>query len=277
MIDESPTMDEPSAWATPEPPPEQLVSYPDKPHWGPLAAIGTWLVSVAVIIFIPLAGLAVYFGIYIWQGNAPPKTPPEIEAWLTTETTGLIQVLGNIPAHLITLAFCWLIATNRGRVPFKIALGWKWEGFSVIAKIVYLCSIVAGVFVFLLFLSLVLPPPRETSLDKLLKISPAIRISVAIMAVLSAPVVEEVVYRGVMFGGLVKKIGRVPTILVVTMLFAGVHFPQYFESQQAIAGLTFLSLVITTVRAQTRSILPCVLIHLLYNTIGAIEILARKG
>ncbi|HKG22825.1 MAG TPA: CPBP family intramembrane glutamic endopeptidase, partial [Blastocatellia bacterium] len=253
------------------------VSYPDKPHWGPLAAIGTWLFSIATIILIPIAGLAVYFGIYVWQGNQPPTTPQDIEAWLTTETTGLIQVLANIPAHLITLAFCWLIATNRGRIPFKVALGWKWEGFSPIAKIVYLCSIVAGVFVFLLFLSFVLPPPRETSLDKLLKISPAIRISVAIMAVVSAPIVEEVVYRGIMFGGLVKKIGRVPTILVVTMLFAGVHFPQYFESLQAIVGLTFLSLVITTVRAQTRSILPCVLIHLLYNGIGALEILARKG
>lgn len=270
-------MNEPPVWAPPPPPPEQVVSYPDNPHWGPLAAIGTWLFSVVLIIFIPLAGLLVWLGIYVSRGNPMPTTPEEITAWAMTETAGLIQVLGNIPAHLITLGLCWMIATRRGKVPFGVALGWKWEGFSLPAKIVYVFSVIAGVFVFLFFISLVLPPPEETAFDKLLKISPSVRISVAIMAVLSAPIVEEVVYRGIVFGGLVKKIGRVATVIVVTMLFAGVHFPQYLESIQGLVGLTFLSLVITTVRAQTRSIFPCIVIHLIYNSIGVIEILRYKG
>lgn len=277
MIEESNSIIEESSTLAPPPPPEGVVSYPDKPHWGPIAGIGAWLFSVAMVIVIPLGGLLVWLGIYIARGNPIPATPDEITAWSTTEVAGLIQVLGNIPAHLITLAACWLIATNRGQIPFKVAMGWKWEGYSVAAKIVYLISIIIGVFVFNALLSLVLPPPRETVFDKLLKISPSVRISVAIMAVVSAPIVEEVVYRGILFAGLVKKIGTVPTIIVVTMLFAGVHFPQYFESVQGLVGLTFLSLVITTVRAQTRSIYPCVMIHLIYNTIGAIEILSLKG
>jgi uncharacterized protein len=271
MIEES------STWAPPPPPPEKVVSYPDKPHWGPLAAIGIWLFSVAMVIIIPLAGLLVWLGIYVSRGNPIPATPEDITAWSTTEVAGLIQVLGNIPAHLITLGVCWLVATNRGQIPFKAALGWKWEGYSAIAKVGYLLSVIVGVFAFTALLSLVLPPPRETVFDKLLKISPSVRISVAIMAVVSAPIVEEVVYRGILFAGLLKKIGTVPAILVVTMLFAGVHFPQYLESVVGLVGLTFLSLVITTVRAQTKSIFPCVMIHLLYNTIGAIEILSIRG
>ena len=277
MMDESSTINEPSAWAPPPLPPEQVVSYPDNPHWGPLAAIGTWFFSVVMIIFIPLAGLLVWLGIYVSRGNPMPVTPEEITAWATTEVAGLIQVLGNIPAHLITLGLCWMIATNRRKVPFGVALGWKWEGFSPLAKVIYLVSVIVGVFAVIIFLSLVLPPPEETAFDKLLKISPSVRISVAVMAVLSAPIVEEVVYRGILFGGLVKKIGKVATIIVVTMLFAGVHFPQYLESIQGLVGLTFLSLVITTVRAQTRSIFPCIMIHLIYNSIGVIEILRYKG
>ncbi|HYP27076.1 MAG TPA: CPBP family intramembrane glutamic endopeptidase [Blastocatellia bacterium] len=273
MIDESQTWTPP----LPPPPPENVVSYPDKPHWGPLAGIGVWLFSIAMVVIIPLAGMAVWFGIYVAKGNPIPATPEAINAWVTTEVSGLIQVLGNVPAHLITLALCWYVATGRGKVPFGVALGWRWEGYSLRAKIGYVCFVIAGVFAVLYFLTRVMPPPEETAFDKLLKISPSVRIAVALMAVLSAPIVEEVVYRGVLFAGLVKKLGGVPTIIVVTLLFAGVHFPQYLESLQGIIGLTFLSLVITIVRAQTRSIFPCILIHLIYNTIGAIEILRMKG
>jgi membrane protease YdiL (CAAX protease family) len=126
-------------------------------------------------------------------------------------------------------------------------------------------------------LSRVLPQSEENSFTELLKSSTQVRIAVAILATFTAPLVEEAVYRGLLYSGLRKAFGVAPTVLLVTLMFAGVHVLQYFGSWVSLAGLTLLSLALTLVRARTKSILPCVVIHTVNNAFFSVLILLNKA
>ena len=76
---------------------------------------------------------------------------------------------------------------------------------------------------------------------------------------------------------LLPRVGLNWAIAIVTLLFSAVHFPQYWGAWAGLAGLTLLSLALTAVRASTRSIFPCVVIHTLNNLVAAIQILSMSG
>jgi len=122
----------------------------------------------------------------------------------------------------------------------------------------------------------VLPQSEENSFTELLKSSAKVRIAIAVLATFTAPVVEEAVYRGVLYSGLRKTFGVAPTVLLVTLMFAGVHVLQYMGAWVSLAGLTLLSLALTLIRARTKSILPCVAIHTVNNAFFAVLIVFNK-
>jgi membrane protease YdiL (CAAX protease family) len=88
-----------------------------------------------------------------------------------------------------------------------------------------------------------------------------------VLVAFSAPLVEEVVYRGALFTPLEKKFGTVWAIVIVASLFAGVHVQQYWPSFLTIGEIMTLSIILTCIRAFTRSLLPCVAVHFLFNGI----------
>jgi uncharacterized protein len=239
---------------------------PDRPRWGPGVGISTWLFSVAAIIIVPLIAVIVWYLIERQRG-APVPDPQDKEAllaWLQTPDTILVMVLSNIVAHIITLAFCWVVVTKMKQQPFLESLGWHWGGRPVLYWVGVSLAIVAGLIVVSYGLSKVVPQ-GETPFEQLLKTSRQVKIAVAIMATFSAPIVEEVIYRGVLYSGLRKVMSVGPTVGVVTLLFAGVHVLQYQGAWATILTLTLLSFVITLIRAKTRSILPCVAVHFINN------------
>lgn len=96
--------------------------------------------------------------------------------------------------------------------------------------------------------------------------------AIACVAALSAPLAEEVVYRGIIFGGLQRRLGVRPTVVLVSLLFLAVHIPQYWGGWAGLAMLALLSLTLTVLRAATGSILPSVMLHYAFNGIQAIAI-----
>src|SRR5262249_22203589 len=94
---------------------------------------------------------------------------------------------------------------------------------------------------------------------------------------LTAPLVEEVVYRGVIYSAIEWWRGRLAAVIVVSLLFGAVHVPQYLGSFSAIAAILALSIVLTVLRAVTRQLLPCVATHLTFNLIQAVLLLAHQS
>jgi uncharacterized protein len=233
---------------------------PDNPPWGMGSAVLVWLASVVAISLVPLI-VVLAFSFY-----RNPTSPFEILQNLSADPIGIfVSVAAIVPAHLLTLGIVWAVVTDFGNRSFRATLGWSWAprfGFwnSAGLALVLLCI---GMVLTRLF------GGTETSLDKIIASSPAARYTLAFLAVATAPLIEELVYRGVLYPALQRQMGRVLAILSVSALFASVHVFQYIDNIGVIVAVSMLSLVLTYVRSVTGKLLPCFIIHLIFNGIQA--------
>ena len=88
-------------------------------------------------------------------------------------------------------------------------------------------------------------------------------------AVVTAPILEELVYRGLMQTVLRQVFGghaRVVVILLPAAVFALVHLPG--SSWAGVAGLFVLGTVLGAIYERTGSLLPCVIAHASYNALN---------
>jgi hypothetical protein len=185
----------------------------------------------------------------------------------------LISILAMLPAHVLTLALSWLVVTGRGKRPFWSSLGWTWSPrYGVVADIVMCVGITLGLYAVGIALFYIFGE-QETDLVRMLNSSKAARYGIVAMAVLTAPLVEEVVYRGILYPALQRRIGMLWGVVGVMFVFALIHVPQYYPSFSAISAIGVLSLTLTLVRAYSGRLLPCVIIHTLFNSLSSIAIL----
>lgn len=229
---------------------------PNNPSWNSLTAISVWFLSVFLIVFLPYVFLVPYLRLKNISGESSV-----IQEFIKADTTAIIlNLVAVIPAHILTLLVCWVIITDFGKYSFRQTVGWDLDkiGFSQAIFFVALFNAVA-ILLFYFF------PEPESDLMKVIRSSPQALYLTAFIAVSTAPVVEEVVYRGILYSALQKKFGMSAAITIVTTLFALVHVPQYFPSYVTILLIFTLSFVLTLIRAYSGSLLPCILIHALHN------------
>lgn len=112
-----------------------------------------------------------------------------------------------------------------------------------------------------------LPPPSQKLLNEIMLISDRyILFAFAVMAVAAVgPVVEEVVFRGLVFRSLRDRFGFPFALIASSLIFAGVHADPSFFLQQALLGA-----VLAVAYERTQSLTTPILIHCLNNlfTIG---------
>jgi membrane protease YdiL (CAAX protease family) len=88
-------------------------------------------------------------------------------------------------------------------------------------------------------------------------------ILLGLVVIVGAPIVEEIVYRGVVQPGLVASWGRSAGILVTAALFAAIHMqPVEFP------GLFVFALVLGWARHSTGTIGTSIVTHMAFNTTG---------
>lgn len=171
-------------------------------------------------------------------------------------------------AHILTLILGWLIVTQLKKYPFFKMIGWHWGGFRFWHAILLLI----GIFTAVLILSNVLGS-ADNEMLKILRSSRRAVFIVAFLATFSAPFVEELVYRGVLYSAFQKTFNKTVAVIFVTTVFASVHFLQYYPDYTSLISITLLSLVITLIRVKTDNLLPCVVFHTLINGIQSILLL----
>lgn len=81
-----------------------------------------------------------------------------------------------------------------------------------------------------------------------------------ITAVILAPVLEEVLFRGIILKGFLKNYSPVKAIVVSGLLFGIFHLNPW----QAI-GASFVGVILGWVYYKTKSIIPCIIIHFVNN------------
>jgi len=230
---------------------------PDDPPWGTAAAFMMWVASMFVLVLVPLTALVGYLA---WRGR--PLTQEAIDAAIKHDPQAILaSVVANIPAHLLIVALVWLLVTRAGRRPFWPTLGMSWgERFGLFASVGTAVLLLAAGFVLVAVLR-----GGKTPFDEMLESSAATRFVAIFMATFTAPFVEELVYRGVLYPAVRRATNTAFAVLLVSALFAFVHVQQYYNNLGVIAAITTLSLALTTVRATTGRLLPCVVIHAVFN------------
>lgn len=199
----------------------------------------------------------------IWMSNI---RMPEVQL---TQKAIILSLAVTLIMQVAGLAAAWMVVTKLGRRPFWRTLGWGWIPQFKLVHAIALAFLMIGVAI----LSERALPHQETDLEKFLKMGMSVRIMVAALAVATAPLIEEIVYRGVIFSSVEGLMGKGAAVILVTLLFALVHVPQYWGSVASLAAILSLSLVLTLLRAWTGKLLPCVATHLVYNGIQAVFLL----
>jgi membrane protease YdiL (CAAX protease family) len=236
---------------------------PNNPPWGLPAALITWFLSIAAVAVVPnLCALP-----YVWyhfRGAAAPTR----EILLADKTFMLLFVSGWLPAHLLTLGLIWAVATRWGKFSIKEVFGWSWSPRFGLGK-----SIASAIGLYVLAMIIIgLVSTQETDLDRILRSSRAAALILAFIAVATAPLMEEMIYRGLLYSALQKITGPWSAVIVVSVMFAGLHVLQYWPNAGVIGSITLLSIVLTVVRARTGRLLPCFVIHLVFNGVQSIII-----
>jgi membrane protease YdiL (CAAX protease family) len=117
------------------------------------------------------------------------------------------------------------------------------------------------------------PEPEQLAdpfVDALTSDSRALQISVALCAVVAAPVLEELFYRGALFSPQRRRSSAATVIVVTGVLFALAHL-----TPQKLLPLALLGVALGVLRATSGSIFPCVLMHATFNAWPTWSLLSR--
>lgn len=96
---------------------------------------------------------------------------------------------------------------------------------------------------------------------------------IAVLAILIAPIVEEIIFRDFLQVTLYRYMKPSVAIMMTALLFTLFH-SLYYGHWLAMVYVTLLGLLLGTVRYRTQSTLPCIIGHFLNNLVAAVVLLS---
>ncbi len=258
---DQPDYNPPPAKAFAQLPPETELPTPNNPPWNSFVAVGVWVLSVVAILMFPVFFIVPYILM---------NRQISLESFQTDNTAIILNIIAIIPAHLFTLAVAWFVVTKNRKFSMSETLGFGSGGFRwwYYPAVLIAFFAIAGVVNYFI-------PEGDNELLKILRSSRAATYIIAILATFTAPLVEEVVYRGILYSALQRSIGVGGAVALVTFFFALVHVPQYWGSPGTILLICLLSLVLTLIRWKTDNLMPCIIMHTIFNGLQSIFLVAE--
>lgn len=193
--------------------------------------------------------------------------------WMSHADTSAIAVIATL-----LIAAAWIVHLTRRWWPALWSVGpTPGFGFSaprppvmimVAAAVGVLMPMVGGV------LTQWLAQGHEVSQDiKQLgaHIPLVLRLPLALMVVSIGPLVEELLFRGVLLSAVSRYVGNAWSIVLTAVLFAVVHLPDLSFLWYALPNLALLGLVLGWLRVQSDSIWPSVTAHGMNNLLAVVS------
>jgi membrane protease YdiL (CAAX protease family) len=270
-----PSPAEPSAIEPPEPAPKNFADIPLQPSasefrsgisddlrvpwgWHEVALLVILGLIGSVVVTWAMAEVAVrFFGV-----NA-------IDVFGTTISTAKSVVVLTSQAILDGLAILYLYLMLKARTgaPFWPTIGWREMrpgAGSVRESALQFLAGGAVLAVVVSFAGGFLNSKQTLPIEELLQA----RISIllfGVLGVLVAPLVEETLFRGFLYPVLARRLGVTAGIAITGVLFGLMHAAQLGGALGQIALLILVGVILTWVRARTRTVAASFLVHLGYN------------
>lgn len=236
--------------------PQELAGEPRKASPEPwtvrnlLVLLGSALLALVAANVLAVTGYALLFP------SVDLKRAPEVLRYNTLFHVSLLMVF-----HALFLGAVYLFLVVNHRLSFWG--GMKWRKISVRRAIG--CAL-GGVALAILiqFAPPLLPSSQEFPLQKLFN-SPVSGYTIAAFAILLAPFMEELIFRGLLFAFLERLTGVALAVVGTALLFAALHVSQYWGAWNHVLLISIVGLCFSLVRGVTGSVTPGYILHTAYN------------
>jgi membrane protease YdiL (CAAX protease family) len=188
------------------------------------------------------------------------------ESWLDVTQKPALALLSQFIGYIPVALYMVLLIQGKYRTSFWPAIRWNWPGMVAVSFL--------GLGVLMLgfdFLGKFLPMPKNTPFEQFFA-RPSDAYLTVVFAVSCGPLMEELFFRGFLYPVVARRLGAVLGILLTALPFGLIHFFQYGRSWGAVLIIFLVGVVLTTVRAVTKSVASSFLAHVGYN--GTLMVLA---
>jgi CAAX protease family protein len=176
------------------------------------------------------------------------------------------------------LAWCFYVSRRWGssRLSADVGLRFRWSdtGWGPVvwgAMLVTSAALVALIEAFNIPFSSNLEGGSDVDVNR------TYLITVAISLVVAAPLVEEIVFRGVVMRGLLGRLGAIPTIALQAVFFGAAHFDPVFGAGNIglVLALSGGGAALGLAAYLLRRIGPTIVAHAIWNSVAFIVLLSR--
>ena len=186
-------------------------------------------------------------------------------SWIEVAQKPVLALLAELVAYIAVGLYMFLLLEGKYHARFWQAIRWNWPGVAGLS--------IFGVGVLMLgfdALGRFLPMPKTTPFDQFFERPMDAYLTVA-FAITLGPLMEELFFRGFLYPVIARRMGAVWGIVLTALPFGLMHYPQY-HSWSAVLIVIMVGVVLTTVRAVTKSVASSFLAHVGYN--GTLMVLA---
>jgi len=187
-------------------------------------------------------------------------------SWIDVAQKPSLALLSELLTYVVVALYMILLIEGKYHARFAQAIRWKWPGVAGASFL--------GVGVLMLAFDAMarfLPMPKSTPFDQFFA-HPSDAYLTAIFAVTLGPLMEELFFRGFLYPVLARRMGAFWGIVLTALPFGLIHAVQYGYAWGAVLIIFMVGVVLTTVRAMTKSVASSFLAHVGYN--GTLMVLA---
>ncbi len=183
----------------------------------------------------------------------------------------VLAIVGEFFSYIAIALYMIMLIEGKYRQPFGKAIQWNWRGKAMLGLF--------GLGVMTVSLDLIsrfLPMPKSTPFDQFFQ-RPVDAYIIAVFAVTVGPLMEELFFRGFLYPVLARRLGVAAGIFLTALPFGLMHYVQY-RSWGAVLVITLVGVVLTGVRAATKSVSASFMVHVGYNaTLMVLAAIATDG
>ncbi len=187
-------------------------------------------------------------------------------AIIGSEPDGDLSTFGNVGVQLgAAVGFLMVpmaIAAQRGAATMReILMRLGVRRFKPTAALKWTAAAIGAYLLFAFaYSTLITVPEQEDIADGFGPIPVQI-----LLIVIAAPISEELCFRGMLFGGLRERLPRVAAALIAAVIFGALHA---LTGVSAVPPLIAFGFVLALLYEKTGSVVPCILLHMLNNSVA---------
>ncbi len=184
-----------------------------------------------------------------------------------------LGIVGQALSYVVIGLFMIMLVEGKYHVRFWKAIGWNWP--SPQAKLLGFGILGVGTVLLDVVSSRVLPMPKSTPFDQFFS-NPQDAYLLAAFAITLGPLWEELFFRGFLYPAVARRTGVAAAVVLTSIPFGLIHYSQY-KSWAAVLVIFLVGVVLTVVRAVTKSVAASFVVHVGYNTTLMVLTAAATG